>query len=407
MALAVWDGPRSETTSRNLSPSLHESLCSPSSFRKMQGFADRNATSPNTSQSSRTLFQFISLGLIIAVGSAGNSIVIYAFGKFLRVRRRTPHTFVVGFVSLDMLRVLVCMPLIFVSAVHPLKLKYGPEVCQMIAFTNVLCMVGNSLNVCGMAFDRYFDNKYHAAYRRRCRSSFGTAILLIVLSLSFTFSIPAVYSGPARQSIVQPQCTFPNYYYVEELETLLVPMGVTITFIITNVIYAKLFLLLRSRRKMRPVIYEPAVSDNWGFYDPRVPTVRNRWLADSLSDTPIAVVSRPMYQSHPIPTNYDIAVFRSNKQKDSEKITKLCFTVHVIFSVMWLPYVVSLYYVAFDSKNEGKGLPEWIEITVTWVTFLQATITPSAFASFSGLTRRKFRVLNGTRFSPTLSSSST
>lgn len=379
-------------------------------MQSSDGFGGQNVTSlpPIASSGTRTLLQFISLGLIIAIGSAGNSIVIYAFGRFLRVRRRTPHTFVVGFVSLDLVRVLFCFPIVFVTVVHPLQLKYGPELCQMMAFTNVFCLIGNSLNVCGMAFDRYFDNKYRAAYRRRCRSSFGTAILLVVLSLAFTFSIPAVYNGPGRQFKVQAQCTFPNYYYSEELETLTVPASVTLTFLITNFIYIKLFLLLRGRRKMRPVMYEPAVSENWGFYDPRVGvSVRNRWLADSLSDTPIAVVSRTMFQSHPLPTNYEIALWRSNKQKDNEKITKLCFAVHVIFSMMWLPYIVTLFYIALDSRKPGMGVPEWVEITVTWLTYLQATITPIAFASFSGLTRRKFRVLNGKRFSPTLSSSST
>ncbi|GFQ95645.1 probable G-protein coupled receptor 85 [Trichonephila clavata] len=371
-------------------------------MQSYEEFHNRNVTSLPTPVA---LFQFISLGLMLAIASAGNCLVIYGFGRFLRLRRRSPHTFMFGFVSMDLARILFCFPIAFVTVVHPLEFKLGSAICQGMAFFNVFILVGNSLNICGMAIDRYFDNKYRAAYRRRCRGTFAVAVILIVNSLALTFAFPAFYSGKTRKPIVQVQCMFPHYLYVEEIQTMTILLSVTTAFCMTNVIYAKLFLLLRGRRRMRPVIYEPAVSENWGFYDPRVGvSVRNRWIADSLSDTPIAMVSRSIFQSHPLPTNYEIALWRSKKQKDNEKLTKLCFAIHVLYSVMWLPYVVSLYYLAL---THGKPrIPAWIEISVTWLTYLQPTITPFVFSSLSGLTRRNLRVRNGKRFSPTLSSSS-
>ncbi|GBL73830.1 putative G protein-coupled receptor 85 [Araneus ventricosus] len=368
-----------------------------------EGYSDRNVTSLPTPVA---LFQFISLGLMLAIASAGNCLVVYGFGRYLRLRRRSPHTFMLGFVAMDLARILFCFPIAFVTVVHPLEFTIGNSICQAMAFINVFIMIGNSLNVCGMAFDRYFDNKYRAAYRRRCRSWFVIAIIFVVNCLAFIFSFPVIYGGKKRKPIVQVQCMYPQFFYVHEIETLTVLTSVTTAFCLTNVLYAKLFLLLRGRRRMRPVIYEPAVSENWGFYDPRIGiTVRNRWIADSLSDTPIAVVSRSMFQSHPLPTNYEIALWRSKKQKDNEKLTKLCFIIHVLYSSMWLPYVVTLYYLALAIGR--PSVPTWLEILVTWLTCLQPTITPFAFASFSGLSRRKHRVRNGKRFSPTLSSSST
>ncbi|KAF8790571.1 probable G protein-coupled receptor 85 [Argiope bruennichi] len=366
-----------------------------------EGFSDRNDTSLPTPVA---LFQFISLGLMLAIGSAGNCLVIYGFGRYLRLRRRSPHTFMLAFVAMDLARILFCFSIAFVTVVHPLEFKIGNGICRAMAFINVFIMIGNSLNVCGMALDRYFDNKYRAAYRRRCRSWFGIAIIFVVNFLAFIFAFPVIYDGKNRRPILQVQCMYPQFFFTHGIQTLSVLTSITTAFCLTNIIYAKLFLLLRGRRRMRPIIYEPAVSENWGFYDPRIGlTVRNRWVADSLSEAPIAVVSRSMFQSHPLPTNYEIALWRSKKQKDNEKLTKLCFIIHLLYSSMWLPYVITIYYLAL--ANGGASVPAWLEIFVTWLTYLQPTITPFAFSALSGLSRRRHRV-RMVRFSPTLSSSS-
>ncbi|KFM69039.1 putative G protein-coupled receptor 85, partial [Stegodyphus mimosarum] len=308
-------------------------------------FLERNATSKPAGRYSGplTLFQFISLGLIVAIGSAGNSLVIYAFGRYLKIRR-SPYMLMFGFVSLDLLRVLVCFPIIFITVVHPIQSDYGTELCQLIAFAHVFCLIGNNLSILGMAVDRYIDNKHRALYRRKCRGSVGTALLLIVWGMAFIFAFPTVYSVHPRQYRLEAQCTYPHHYFSKGADTLGLMVSLATAFVFTNVIYVKLFLFLRLRRRMRPIVYEPAVSENWGFYDPRGGiSVRNRWLANSLSDTPIAVVSRSVFQSHTLPTNYELALWRSKKQKENEKLTKLCLAIHIIFSVMWLPYTIACF----------------------------------------------------------------
>ncbi|GIY70597.1 probable G-protein coupled receptor 85 [Caerostris darwini] len=363
----------------------------------------RNVTT-NPLPASVALFHFISLGLFLAVGTAGSCLVIYGFGRYLRVRSRSPHNFMLGFVSTDLARILFCFPIAFVTVVHPMESKIGSILCQEMAFFNVFSLVGNTLNVCGMAFDRYFDNKHRAAYRRRCRSSFAIIIIFVISCLAFIVSFPVIYGGKVQKSFVRMQCMFPHYFYVEGIETLSVLTSVTTAFCLTNIIYVKLFLLLRGRRRMRPVIYEPAVSENWGFYNPQVGiNVRSRWLADSLSDAPIAVVSRSAFQSHPMPTNYELALWRSKKQKDNERLTKLCFAIHILNSVLWLPYVVALYY--FHLASERPSILSWVESGITWLTYLQPTITPFMLSSATGLRRRNSNGRNGQRSSPTLSSS--
>lgn len=378
-----------------------------SKMRTEPSFSHRNATteSPSSSSGALVLFQFISLGLIIAVGSAGNTLVIYAFSRYLRIRR-SPYMLMFGFVSLDLIRVCLCFPIIFITVVNPLQSKYATELCQLMAFTNMFCLLGNNLSILGMAIDRYVDNKHRALYRRKCRGSVGAAMLLMVWGLAFIFSFPTAYSAHSRKYRLEAKCTFPHHYSSNNADTSGLLISLAISFTLTYLIYIRLFLFLRSRRRMCPVIYEPAVSENWGFYDPRVGMpVRNRWLAHSLSDTPIAVVSRPMFQSHFMPTNYDMALWRSKKQKDNEKLTKLCFTIHIMFSVMWLPYVIICFCLAFGKAK--PSVPQWAEISATWLTYIQVTITPFAFFSLSGISKNKIRVLNGKRrFSPTLSSNS-
>ncbi|XP_071043872.1 probable G protein-coupled receptor 85 [Parasteatoda tepidariorum] len=374
----------------------------------MNVFTAQNNTSflLPTPSSAVTLFQFISLGLIIALGSASNSLVIYAFCRYLQIRRRTPHTYMLTFVSVDLVRVLFCFPLLFVSVVHPLQVTYGNQLCQVISFINIFSLVGNSLCIFAMTIDRYLDNKHRAFYRRNCRSFFGTAILIIFINIAFILAFPAVYSNKhSPLNSVEVSCTFPSHYITRDVNAYPAISSVSFVFCVTNLLYLKLFFLLRDRRKMRPVIYEPAVSENWGFFDPRIGIpVRNRWLADSISQPPVAVLSRNVFHSHPIPTNYDIALWRSKKQKDNEKLTKVCFVIHVLFSALWLPYYATLFYMVV--RGENIHVSYGIEIFVTWLTYIQAIITPFIFFSMSGLKRRKFRMLNGKRLSPTLSSTS-
>ncbi|XP_035217501.1 probable G-protein coupled receptor 173 [Stegodyphus dumicola] len=256
-----------------------------------------------------------------------------------------------------------------------------------------------------MAVDRYIDNKHRALYRRKCRGSVGTALLLIVWGMAFIFAFPTVYSVHPRQYRLEAQCTYPHHYFSKGADTLGLMVSLATAFVFTNVIYVKLFLFLRLRRRMRPIVYEPAVSENWGFYDPRGGiSVRNRWLANSLSDTPIAVVSRSVFQSHTLPTNYELALWRSKKQKENEKLTKLCLAIHIIFSVMWLPYTIVCFCFALIYERPRVVIPEWVELSATWLTYLQVTITPLAFFSLSGLTKKN---IGTRRFSSALSSSTT
>lgn len=381
----------------------------PSKMQTDPGFIQRNATSetPTPSSGALVLFQFISVGLIIAVGSAANTLVIYAFSRFLRIRR-SPYMLMFGFVSLDLIRVCLCFPIIFITVVNPLKSKYATELCQLIAFTNMFCLLGNNLSILGMAIDRYVDNKHRALYRRKCRGSVGAAMILMVWGLAFILTFPTVYSAHPRKFLIEAKCTFPDYYTINNYDALVLLISITVSFTLATLIYARLFLFLRGRRRMRPVIYEPAVSENWGFYDPQASIpVRNRWLAHSLSEAPIALVSRNMFQNHLPHTNYDVALWRSKKQKDNEKLTKLCFAIHILFSVMWLPFVIICFCLVTNNAKTQRVVPQWAEISATWLTYMQVTITPFAFFSLSGFARKKIRIINGKRrFSPTLSSNS-
>lgn len=331
----------------------------------------RNATSASSPPSGAlVLFQFISLGLILAIGSAGNTLVVYAFSRYFRLRR-SPYTLMFGFVSLDLVRLCLCFPIVFVTVVHPLQSKYATELCQWMSFTNVFCLLGNKLSILAMAIDRYVDNKHRTLYRRKWRGNIGAAMLLMVWGLAFILTFPAVSSTGIHKSHLEAQCTFPSSKNSDVLGWL---VSLAVSFVLTNLIYVRLFVFLRSRRRMRPVLYEPAISENWGFHN--VP-VTNRWLADSLSDPPISVLSR----TH---TNYDAALWRSKKQKENENLTKMCLVIHVIFSLMWLPYVAICFYLAFYKTS----VPLWAEISATWLSYIQVTITPFTFFSVSRYSRK-------------------
>ncbi|GIY83723.1 putative G protein-coupled receptor 85 [Caerostris extrusa] len=129
---------------------------------------------------------------------------------------------------------------------------------------------GNTLNVCGMAFGRYFDNKHRAAYRRRCRSSFAIIIIFVISCLAFLVSFPVIYGGKVQKILCTNAVHVSSLFLRRGNRDIVRLTSVTTAFCLTNIIYIKLFLLLRGRRRMRPVIYEPAVSENWGFYNPKL-----------------------------------------------------------------------------------------------------------------------------------------
>ncbi|XP_067119621.1 probable G protein-coupled receptor 85 [Centruroides vittatus] len=296
----------------------------------------------------------------------------------------------VGFVSLDLIRVCVCFPVIFVTVlVQRFQWKYTSDLCQLMAFTNLFCVFGNSLIMLAIAVDRYVETKFHLFHRRKLGHVLGPAFLLLVWGLAFLFCYPAVYGIPALPEIpLEDHCTFPHYYYTDDTDILGLLFSLLIVIFLTNFIYCKLFIYLRHRRRMRPIKYEPATSENWSFGDGAVAfRLRQRWLAASLSTSS---------------GNRDIRHFRlawrNHLPRRNSNLTKTCYLIHLIFTIMWLPYVTVAFLYTLQREGKIKRIPDWLEVLATSLTYLQVAITPFAFFSLSRLSRKSLR-FTGRQFS--------
>ncbi|XP_022098553.1 probable G-protein coupled receptor 173 [Acanthaster planci] len=308
-----------------------------------------------------------SLILVIILSVVGNGILsVVVFGN-ARLRRPC-YFFLFNCALADFVRSVLCFPFV-VSAVISRDWIYSDSLCEILAFFNVYLTYGALYTLFLISIERYVVLRFHRFHRQKLK---GPACLLLVLAswaLAVSMAFPPVFNTRTYSFIeVENQCTFKHREYKTN-ETMCFLMFFVAVIAFTHFAYFRVFLFMRAHRKMRPMQFVPAVSNNWTFYGPGSTgqAAANWFLGYRQGPTP-----PPLIGLAPPSNNNSTSLSKSDFERE-EKFCKLSLSISISFSVLWLPYTIHCFWQVFQPANP---LPHSYVSLATWMTFFQACINP-------------------------------
>lgn len=326
-----------------------------------------------------TVVKSVCVATMIALGGAGNVLVIYAFYKKAKLRR-PPRFYMISLAAAQAIHTLLCLPFVLTAVLQKLRWRYKDDVCELLAFANIFCMFVGGFTIFMMAVDRLIATIHSRFYNKRFKGPMCLTLVLIVWALSFLIAFPPVYGlGMYRFLPREGQCTFEHRHYKRNDSPGFI-MIFSVMLLISNLIYLRLFAFLRAHRRMRPVLVEPAVSDAWTFFGPGVfgPQARHHWRV-SYGLNLVGAPLRPMQNQGIVGLQPMIGGGGQGRahlrEWRKERLTRFSFTITVVYVVLWFPYIVMNYWSTFGETKE-RNIPGWFVVSTTWLTYCQDAIIP-------------------------------
>ena len=198
------------------------------------------------------------------------------------------------------------------------------------------------------------------------------ALVLIGWGVAFLLAFPPVFGlGTYKFIPTEAQCTFQHRFYRDN-DT----FGFTLIFIaillLIFFLYVRIFKFLRKHRRMKPILYQPARSDNWSFFGPgnNVAMLHNMMNGFARAATnPVALGA----QNQPHITG---RVTGANPIGKNEKLTRIFVAVTILYSITWVPYVVMNTWYLLDVQY---NVPFLFVTLATWLTYSQVAVVPLVY----------------------------
>ncbi len=209
-------------------------------------------------------------------------------------------------------------------------------------------------------------------HSRKFRGLMCLALVLIGWCVAFVLAFPPVFGlGTYKFIPAEAQCSFQHRFYSDN-DT----FGFTLIFIAILLLvffaYVRIFKFLRQHRRMKPITYQPARSDNWSFFGPgnNVAMLHNMMNGFARAATnPIAIGA----QNQPHITGRVTGAAPVGK---NEKLTRIFVAVTILYSITWVPYIVMNVWYLLD---EPYHVPSLYVTVATWLTYSQVAVVPLVY----------------------------
>ncbi|PIK46000.1 putative G protein-coupled receptor 85 [Apostichopus japonicus] len=307
--------------------------------------------------------------LIIGFSVVGNLTICYAVFKNQSLRK--PCFYMLCNIAVaDCLRAGLCFPVV-ILAIWTGNWIYGKFMCDMLAFINIYLYYGVLYTTLFLSVERYLVVRFHRFHRQKLTGLTCLLGVLFAWALSIATAFPPILNPNAYEyASAEFQCTFKRrgfsdhgsesgYYSV---------FYVADNFLIV-IFYVRVFLFMRTHRKMRPLQFIPAISSSWTFYGPGSTgqAATNWFLGYRQNATPpphTATTQSSTNRTH-------LALLHPNFNKE-ERLSKICLLLAIVNILLWMPYMVNCAGIAFGMLK----IPNVYITNFTWLTYLQTCASP-------------------------------
>ncbi|ELT93737.1 hypothetical protein CAPTEDRAFT_74862, partial [Capitella teleta] len=313
------------------------------------------------------MLQSALLLLSICAGTVLNTYIPFKVFRDYKLHR-SPYYFLVNLSISGLLRSTLCLPVILDTVLHSSVWRHNHSVCKLTAFIWTLLVFAGLFGYFVVALDRYvaiLNQRCHARnfHGYKCLGPIVTAWLT-----AFLLALPPVNDlGTYAFDPVQGQCTFKHVYHTDN-DTLAFTAVFVVTLIFILCIYYRVFLFLRTHRKMAPVRHRALRSTNWTFNLHRADQFP---LDDRAEPADQAVTVAPAFNN--TARGPAIITRLESLTARNEHLTRTAFCSFVAYVLAWLPYTIVSVWSMFDLN----GTLPWLLVTIaTWMTYCEVVLMP-------------------------------
>ncbi|XP_053544954.1 probable G-protein coupled receptor 27 [Bombina bombina] len=328
-----------------------------------------NASLLPTDSNSASVGKLASLGFISCVSLAGN--LIFAFTSLKdRSLHRAPYYLMLDLCLGDVIRSLLCFPLVLKSISSGSQWTYSKRTCKMMAFGAALLCFHAAFMLLSISLTRYMAIAHHRFYSKRMKGWACAIVISMAWILSMAMALPPVFEvGTYKFIKEEDQCTF-EHRYVKANDSL--GFLLMLSFIVgaTHFIYMKLLFFIYDHRKMKPAQLTPAISQNWSFHGPGAAgQAAANWIAGfGRGPTPPTLVGMRQTTQNQFKRLLVLEEFKQEK-----RLSKMFYVITFLFLLLWVPYLVACYLRVF---LKATTLPRSYMTVAVWLTFVQAGVNP-------------------------------
>lgn len=319
-----------------------------------------------------TVLKSVSLVVVITAGVLENACVIFSIVKDRKLHR-APYYYIINLSLADLLRSVVCLPFVLASVVHGSSWQYGRAACILLAFSFTFFMFGGLFALLILALDRHLSVIHHRFHSRKLRGLMCLVLVLMGWAIAFLLAFPPVFGlGTYKFIPMEARCTLEHRYYRDN-DTLGFVLIFLMILSLIIFLYVRIFRFLRSHRKMRPVLYQPARSDNWAFFGPGAGG--GFAAANNLLNGFARAATNPLaigQQNQPHITGR----YLNLRAERNERLTRVFVIVTIVFDLTWVPYIIVCLWYALDKT---RNVPYAFVTVATWLTYIQVALVPLVY----------------------------
>ena len=317
-----------------------------------------------------SVLKSVSLVVFIAAGMLENACVIFTIVRDRKLHR-APYYYMINLSVADLLRSVLCLPFVLATVLQGSVWRYGSSGCTLLAFSTTFFMFGALFALLILALDRHLSVVHHRFHSRRFRGLMCLVMVLVGWGVAFLLAFPPVFGlGTYHFIPMEAQCVLEHRYYRDN-DTFGFMLIFVMILLLIVFLYVRIFRYLRSHRKMRPILYQPARSDNWAFFGPGA----NMAAANNLLNGFARAATNPLaigLQNQPHMTGR----YLNLRTERNERLTRVFVMVTIIFDLTWVPYIIVCFWYVLDKT---RAVPYVFVTVATWLTYIQVVLVPLVY----------------------------
>nr|XP_006640017.1 PREDICTED: G-protein coupled receptor 54-like [Lepisosteus oculatus] len=151
--------------------------------------------------------------LLMAVGLAGNSLVIHVISKHKKMRTAT-NFYIANLATTDIIFLVCCVP--FTAALYPLpSWVFGEFMCKFVSYIQQVSAQATCVTLMALGVDRWYVTVFPLSSLRRRTARTAATVSLGIWIGSFLVSVPV----PVYSSITEGEWYGPQVYCTESFPT--------------------------------------------------------------------------------------------------------------------------------------------------------------------------------------------
>ncbi|XP_043909735.1 kiSS-1 receptor [Protopterus annectens] len=307
---------------------------------------------PNSTDSSSPPFLLdawlvpLFFAMLMVVGLAGNSLVIYVISKHTQMRTVT-NFYIANLATTDIIFLVCCVP--FTAMLYPLpSWIFGEFMCKFVNYIQQVSVQATCITLTAMSVDRWYVTVYPLRSLRQRTPRVAAAVSLGIWIGSFLVSIPV----PMYHKIMTGCWFGPQTYCTEAFP---------------SITHEKAFILYNFLAVFLLPLVTICICYTAMLYQMGHPTVE------------------------PVDNNHQIQLLTERSEAIRAKISRMVAVMVLLFTICWGPIQLYILFQAFGTSFQKNYYTYKVKIWAHCMSYTNSSVNPIVYAFMGANFRKAFK----------------